>query len=257
VRYKGNGKSETFKAHRFVIAAGAIGTPIILLRSQLEGSSGQVGRNYMYHAGALLATVFKKPLDDTETFFRRVGFADLYFGTTEFPHKLGYTQTLPVPGYLTLRNKVSFPIPRPIASFFLRRLILMSGVVEDLPQPQNKVLIGRNGNIVLSHKYHAYDIYRSRYYLKKLKDIFKNSDSILRFGVTADKDYRHTAHQVGTTRFGTDSKTAVLDADCRLFGHDNVFIADGGFMPTSLGVSPALTIIANALRVASIIEKEV
>jgi choline dehydrogenase-like flavoprotein len=66
----------------------------------------------------------------------------------------------------------------------------------------------------------------------------------------------HVAHQCGTLRFGNDPAHAVLGPDCRLFGHPNVFAVDGSFFPTSLGVGPALTIIANALRVAAIVSRE-
>ena len=59
----------------------------------------------------------------------------------------------------------------------------------------------------------------------------------------------HVAHQCGTLRFGTDPTHAVLDADCRMFGHDNLFVVDGSFFPSSAAVNPALTIMANALRV--------
>jgi choline dehydrogenase-like flavoprotein len=48
----------------------------------------------------------------------------------------------------------------------------------------------------------------------------------------------------------------VLDPDCRLFGQPNVFVVDGSFFPTSLGVGPALTIMANALRVARVVVRE-
>jgi choline dehydrogenase-like flavoprotein len=42
-----------------------------------------------------------------------------------------------------------------------------------------------------------------------------------------------------------------------VFEHDNIFVVDGSFLPTSLGVGPALTIAANALRVASIAVREI
>jgi choline dehydrogenase-like flavoprotein len=67
----------------------------------------------------------------------------------------------------------------------------------------------------------------------------------------------HVAHQCGTLRFGTDPAHAVLDRDCRVFGCANLFVADGSFLPTSLGVGPALTIIANALRVARVVTTEI
>ena len=60
----------------------------------------------------------------------------------------------------------------------------------------------------------------------------------------------HVAHQCGTLRFGTSADHAVVDADGRVFGQPNVYVADGSVLPTSLGVGPALTIMAHALRVA-------
>ena len=57
------------------------------------------------------------------------------------------------------------------------------------------------------------------------------------------------AHQNGTLRFGADPKTSVLDRDCRAHDLDNLYVVDGSFFPSSSAVNPALTIMANALRV--------
>ena len=58
------------------------------------------------------------------------------------------------------------------------------------------------------------------------------------------------AHQNGTIRFGHDPKTSALDANCRAHEVDNLYIVDASFFPSSGAVNPALTIMANALRVA-------
>jgi choline dehydrogenase-like flavoprotein len=57
------------------------------------------------------------------------------------------------------------------------------------------------------------------------------------------------AHQNGTLRFGTDPDTSVLDTNCRVHEVDNLYAVDGSFFPSSGAVNPALTIMANALRV--------
>ena len=57
------------------------------------------------------------------------------------------------------------------------------------------------------------------------------------------------AHQNGTVRFGVDPASSALDADCRAHEVDNLYVVDGSFFPSSSAVNPALTIIANALRV--------
>jgi choline dehydrogenase-like flavoprotein len=58
------------------------------------------------------------------------------------------------------------------------------------------------------------------------------------------------AHQSGTCRFGSDPTTSVLDLHCRAHDVDNLYVVDSSFFPSSSSVSPALTVIANALRVA-------
>ena len=57
------------------------------------------------------------------------------------------------------------------------------------------------------------------------------------------------AHQAGTCRFGTDRATSVLDADCRAHELDNLYVADTSVFPSIGAVNPALTAMANALRV--------
>src|SRR3989442_15977935 len=57
------------------------------------------------------------------------------------------------------------------------------------------------------------------------------------------------AHQNGTIRFGRDPKTSALDVSCKAHEVDNLYVVDASFFPSSAAVNPALTIMANALRV--------
>jgi len=57
------------------------------------------------------------------------------------------------------------------------------------------------------------------------------------------------AHQNGTIRFGHDPKTSALDVNCKAHDLENLYVVDGSFFPSSAAVNPALTIMANALRV--------
>jgi choline dehydrogenase-like flavoprotein len=58
------------------------------------------------------------------------------------------------------------------------------------------------------------------------------------------------AHQNGTIRFGRDPRTSALDASCKAHDLDNLYVVDASFFCSSGAVNPALTVIANALRVA-------
>ena len=57
-------------------------------------------------------------------------------------------------------------------------------------------------------------------------------------------------HILGGARFGKDRNASVLDVNCRAWDFDNLYVADGAFMPTSGGGNPTNTIEANSFRVA-------
>ena len=65
----------------------------------------------------------------------------------------------------------------------------------------------------------------------------------------------NTAHMCGTLRFGSDARSSVLDATNRAHDMDNLYAVDSSFFPTSGGINPSLTIAANALRVAGILDE--
>jgi choline dehydrogenase-like flavoprotein len=64
-------------------------------------------------------------------------------------------------------------------------------------------------------------------------------------------DRRTPSHQCGTVRIGLDPAEAPLDRYCRAHDHPNLFVVDASLLPTSAAVNPALTIAAQALRVAN------
>ena len=57
------------------------------------------------------------------------------------------------------------------------------------------------------------------------------------------------AHQAGTCRFGTDPASSVLDVHCKAHDLDNLYVVDASFFPSIGAVNPALTVMANAMRV--------
>jgi choline dehydrogenase-like flavoprotein len=57
------------------------------------------------------------------------------------------------------------------------------------------------------------------------------------------------AHQAGTVRFGRDPATSALDENCKAHELDNLYVVDTSFFPSIGAVNPALTAIANAIRV--------
>ncbi len=58
-------------------------------------------------------------------------------------------------------------------------------------------------------------------------------------------------HHIGTARMGSDPRTSVVDADCRLHDVDNLYVAGAATFPTSSQANPTLTVVALALRLAA------
>jgi choline dehydrogenase-like flavoprotein len=251
-RDRATGQRSVRRARRYVLAAGALASPLILLRSEL--SEPLVGRHYMMHLSPLVAGVFPRPNGAGEAFVKQVGFADYYFGTKRYAHKMGIVQSLPVPGPL-LMAKTSPLVPRPVRHLLRQRMLPLAGIVEDLPNPANRVSWGDDGRPRLRHRFGAYDVERGRRLARLMARILRRAGAMFCVSKALASD-EHVAHQCGTVRFGKDPAQAVLDPDCRMFRNPNVFVVDGSFFPTSLGVGPALTIMANALRVADLVTRE-
>ena len=57
------------------------------------------------------------------------------------------------------------------------------------------------------------------------------------------------AHQAGTCRFGADPASSALNTDCRAHEVDNLYVVDTSIFPSIGAVNPALTAMANSLRV--------
>lgn len=62
-------------------------------------------------------------------------------------------------------------------------------------------------------------------------------------------------HHQGTTRMSTDPKSGVVDADCKVHGIQNLFIAGASCFPTGAGVNPTYTLVALSIRLADHIKE--
>jgi choline dehydrogenase-like flavoprotein len=123
---------------------------------------------------------------------------------------------------------------------------------EDLPDPDNRVELDRAGNIVL--RYTPNNDEGHRRLQARLKSLLRHLDChehlVPRELFVGQRiPLAGVAHQNGTIRFGNDPKTSALDVHCRAHELDNLYVVDGSFFPSSAAVNPALTIVANALRV--------
>jgi choline dehydrogenase-like flavoprotein len=254
IRDRGSRQRTMYRARRYALAAGAIGSPALLLRSGIDAPL--VGRNYMFHLSPVSAAIFPERTGADETFVKQVGFADYYLGTPDFSHKLGLIQSLPIPGPLMMARNGATHLPARWIQYLRQRMLALVGIVEDLPNPSNRVTLDKDQGLDIHHAFSPYDRERGRRLSALMGRILKRAGALFCLSKAFPSE-EHVAHQCGTLRFGRSPQHAVADPECRLFSHPDLFVVDGSIFPTSLGVGPALTIIANALRVARVVVQEI
>ena len=124
---------------------------------------------------------------------------------------------------------------------------------EDLPVPDNRVTLDADGSIHLAYR-STNDEEADRLY-HELKKIL-NHTGLAQHHILSKNFYMNTsipiagvAHQAGTCRFGSDPASSVLDPNCKAHELDNLYVVDTSFFPSIGAVNPALTAMANAIRV--------
>lgn len=255
------GAEESYAAGIFVSSCGAVNSAALLLRSAndrhphgLANGSGQVGRNYMRHNNSALMAISRAP--NPTTFQKTLAVADFYWGAKDYQFPLGLIQMLGKSDGEMLKGEAPAWAGRLAPEFTLDKLAEHAVdfwlTTEDLPRPENRVSLDKEGGIVLDLQH--VDLEPHQRLTAKLKnllgDIGMHSHLLPRtLYLGKDIPIGGTAHQAGTARFGGDPKTSVLDANCRAHELDNLYVVDGAFMVSIGAVNPALTIIANALRV--------
>lgn len=235
------------RARRYVLAAGAIASSALLLKSGFDHP--MIGRNLMMHYSPLATGLFLRRTEADRTFVKQLMFTDCYYGTSELPEKMGLIQSLPAPGPLMLAKNGFRWMPLSLRNALRARMLPLVGIIEDLPDPANRVVLDADDTIRIEHQFSSFDRERGAALSRRMVELLRSAGA---FYCDSGRvpSAEHVAHQCGTLRFGKSPEHAVLDPECRVFGYPDLSIADGSFMPVSLGVGPSLTIVANALRIA-------
>jgi len=134
-----------------------------------------------------------------------------------------------------------------MGSYLRRSWTVFATIVEDLPYPANHVAAkaGSEEDIVYTYRYP--DELRRR--AQMLGDGFKSAVApLLNVRPLQPTGALNGSHVCGTCRFGDDPQTSVLDRDNRAHDLDNLYVLDASFFPSSGGINPSLTIVANSLR---------
>jgi choline dehydrogenase-like flavoprotein len=256
-----NGDTEHFTADVVVVACGAANTAKLLLSSAndkhpngLANGSDQLGRNYMFHASQAVLALSHE--ENPTIFQKTLGLNDFYFGSDEHDYPLGNIQMVGKSQEPMFRGEK--PTETKLAPHWSLERIAKHAIdfwlsTEDLPRPENRVTVDGEGRVTLAYT-PTNDVPKAELY-RKLKSVIgklrMEPDHLFgRFAyMKNDIPVAGCAHQAGTARFGNDPATSVLNTDCRAHEVDNLYVVDTSIFPSIGAVNPALTAMANSLRV--------
>lgn len=283
-----DGKKIKINTRLVISAAGALFTPKILLNSSdilqypngLSNSSGLVGKNLMFHTNILFLIldknfIFNNLFNNSKkkiinNFNKTISFNDFYIYQNK---KYGTIQTIGVPidsqqinsylisNYSFIRKIVKINlilklinIMCAIIEIISKNFILMSVIIEDLPFASNKVSINKNEKSGIEIEYNINpDLFLRNIKIKKhIKENLKKSFFVFFLNKKININYSHAC---GTCKMGENKNDSVVNFKNQSHDLNNLFIVDSSFFPSSSGVNPSLTIIANAIRVSKFISE--
>ncbi|NIR47047.1 GMC family oxidoreductase, partial [candidate division KSB1 bacterium] len=258
-------RKTTYRAKKFILSAGALASPHLLLASDLQKlnpGEDTVGRYLTRHCNAIAFGFFPKRPDPMGEFHKQLGIHDFYFGHStikEPPGKLGSMQQVQTPPIGLVHTLLPTPLGH-LIGLGVPHLTGLLVMAEDQPRYENHVAIDRSKRddfglpqLLITHHYTKRDYAARNALLEKAKSILKKAGALFCY----THKIKTFSHAVGTVRMGENPETSALDPYCQFRGVENLFVVDGSFMPTSGGLNPSLTISANALRVGEhLIENE-
>lgn len=234
----------------FVISAGAVNSAALLLASRndrhpqgLANRSGRVGRNYMVHNATFLVAIDPRRRNHIE--FQRTLMVNDWYLASELGYPLGNVQML---GKLTadIIAPARPMIPKSLLRIATDRSWDLYLESEDLPSLENRITLDDQGRIRVAWR--PTNITAHKGLVSMTRRALRRAG--FPFIFTQRMGIETNSHQCGTVVAGTDPTTSVLDPLCRSHDVENLFVVDGSFFPSSAAMNPALTIAAQAMRVA-------
>ena len=244
-----------------MVAAGAANSAKLLLNSAndahpagLANGSDQIGRNYMFHNCNAVVSLGQEP---NETVFQKtLGINDFYFAGKDRRWPLGNIQMVGQSTAVAMKGEeptLTRLLPRWSLDDVAKHAVDWWLTTEDLPRPANRVTVDDDGNAHLVYRStnneEADGLYRELRTILNHVGLAEHHWLRKDFSANMGSPLAGVGHQAGTCRFGLDPESSVLDKNCRAHQLDNLYVVDTSFFPSIGAVNPALTAMANAIRV--------
>lgn len=259
-----DGADEVIFGQRVVVACGGLHSPALLLRSaaDLPALSPQLGKNFNNNGEHAFLGVLPPEFDGVDDYYCYMGMDNAGMMSFHWFEDEGFTlhpgggfeptvfaAALSAPDHPVLPARAwGMEWKRFVEAVYPHRLIGFSAL--GLAPSHQSVILKDDGSPDLSDKDRtAIDAYLDRLELL-MAELGALSDVTIVPAVTRENAGTTSAHLLSACRMGDDGDTGVVDADCRVFGYDNLYVCDSSVIPSSIAVNPALTISAIAERVA-------
>ncbi len=250
VRYTQDGNAKSISASKVVLAAGAVNSAILLQRSPhpihpggLANSSDAVGRYFMNHNTTAMITYDLRKAWKT-VYSKVFGLNDFYLKDAETGMPLGNVQQLGKISAPVLAANIPVWAPKWLLQWFCDHAVDWYVMSEDFPSPDSRVYPDGD-KIVLDWR--PSNVKGHKLLVQRMRQVFRKAG----YQIILTKPFgnKSPSHQCGTVRIGHDPAKAPLDPYCKAYDHENLWVVDASFLPSSAAVNPSLTIAAQALRV--------
>jgi choline dehydrogenase-like flavoprotein len=263
-------------ARHFVLAAGAIGTPALLLRSQIPDPHGRIGRRTFLHPTCVSAAIMPTPVEGYSGAPQSV-YCDHFLQSQPIDGPIGYKLEVPplhpllmattLQGFGEAHAQLLAQMPFTQAIIALQR----DGFRED--SPGGTVSLKSDGTPLLDYPITEplWDGMRRAYSTmaeiqfaagaKSVRPIHEDAVGYVSWSAARQaiaglpmqilRARVVSAHVMGGCTMGSDEERSVVNADGRHHRLENLSVCDGSLFPTSLGANPQLTIYGLVARQAS------
>lgn len=254
------GSSFKIHARRVVMAAGAYNTPGLLLKNGLGRQSGQVGRNMTVHPGFRMMARFDRKLEGWKGALQSA-FSDAYED-----ERITLTALYVPPGVLAATMKGIGPAHVSKAQG-IPNLSIFGGMVHDDPGGQLHHVLGKTFSTYRMsardrHAMHTITrVMAETYFAAGAQEVYlpvlgmapiSSMDELRKIdfkSIPAKRYECSSQHPLGTTRMGVSAEHSVVNPDGESWELEELYVADGGIVPSSLGVNPQQAIMTLATRI--------
>ena len=235
-----NGVPQSHYARHCILAAGALGSTELMLKSQWQRRLPALGQHFYCHPQWMSTAFMDEPVDAHKGAFQAVKSADPRFRQNRF--KLENVFAGPVAMALLNHRQMGAAHQHYMRRY--RHMMCIEVALRD--QTPGQISLNRQGRLAVTKSLRQADLDNATKGRGVVAEIFaavgakETMASAIRVGL----------HLMGGARMGQQAATSVVNEGFQVHGMPRVYVADGSLFPNAPGINPSLSIMALAHRAA-------